>query len=137
MTVKFSDAALGAALSALGALCDGGTLKVYSSPQPADVNQAATGTLLATLTFGSPAFASAAVSGPAGSRVATAAANAISPGPAAAGTAAWFRAFRPDGVTAVMDGSAGPSGCDLNFEQASFPSGASVSVSSFTISQNE
>jgi hypothetical protein len=133
----FSDAAAEASVNAIAALCNGGTLNVYSGTQPADANQPAAGTLLATLTFAATAFASATASGSPGSRVAAATANAIAGSVAAAGTASWFRVLESGGVTAVLDGSAGAKGCDLNFDSVAFVPGTAVSVNSFTISQNE
>lgn len=50
------------------------------------------------------------------------------------GTAAWFRAIKSDG-TAVLDGSVGTSGANLNLNSVGFVSGAPVSVSSWTLSE--
>lgn len=135
----FSDTAVKAAVDALAALCNSGTLLVYSGSQPADANTAVGAqTLLVTLTFSATAFASSVASGSAGSKVVTATANAITSGTAVAtGTAAWFRCLKSDASTIVLDGSAGTSGADLNFSSLAFSSGAVVSVSSFTITQTE
>lgn len=135
----FADASVIAAVNPLAALLNSGTLLVYTGSQPTDANTAVSGqTLLVTLTFQSTAFAGAAASGAAGSRVVTATANAITSGTCVAtGTAAWFRCLKSDAVTVVLDGSVGTSGADLNFSTTAFTSGAVVSISSFTISQNE
>jgi hypothetical protein len=60
--------------------------------------------------------------------------NAISSATASAtGTASWFRLFKSDGTTIVMDGDVGTSGSDLNLNSTSITSGGSVSVSSFVL----
>lgn len=51
----------------------------------------------------------------------------------ATGTASWFRLLKSDGTTAVMDGTVGTSGSDLNLNSTSIASGAVVSVTSATI----
>lgn len=50
----------------------------------------------------------------------------------ATGTATWFRIVTSGG-TFVIDGNVGTSGSDLNMNTTSFVSGATVAVSSFTI----
>jgi hypothetical protein len=65
MALSFRDTASNAMVDALTDLIDGGTLEIRTGAKPASPNDAATGTLLATLTFSSPSFGSAA------SRVAT------------------------------------------------------------------
>ena len=68
----------------------------------------------------------------------TATANGITPGTAAAsGTAAWFRVLQSDGVTAVFDGSVGTSAANLNLSATAITAGQAVSISSFTITENE
>jgi hypothetical protein len=136
----FADATAEASLNALTALLNTGKLEIFSGTQPADANTAITSqTKLSTLTFGSTAFATATASGTAPSRNATATANAITSDTSAAatGTATWFRAYKADGTTVVMDGSVGTSGCDLNLNTTSIVAGATVQVSSFTVSQPE
>lgn len=135
----FSDTAVKAAVDALAALCNSGTLNIYTTAQPTDANTAiGAQTLLATLTFGSTAFPSSVASGSAGSKVVTATANAITSGTAGAtGTAAWFRVLKSDASTIVLDGSCGTSGADLNLSTLAISSGAVVSISSFTITQTE
>jgi len=126
-----SDTAANAEANALTALLNGGTLEIYTTPQPANANTAVTSqTLLATLTFGNPAFGSA-VAG-----IATA--NAIASGTAVAtGTAVWFRCLKSDGTTVVCDGSVGTSGSDLNLNSTAIQTGATVSVTSLTYQAKE
>lgn len=125
-----SDAAANAAASAVTALCNGGSIKVYSGSQPANANAAVAGTLLASLALSATAFGAPAAG------VATA--NAITPATAAAtGTATWFRAFKSDGTTAVYDGSVGTASADLVLSSTSIVAGGQVSVSAFTYTQTE
>jgi hypothetical protein len=113
-----------AAVNAITALLNSGTLKIYTGSQPAE-DGSITGTLLATLTFGATAFGA--------SSGGTATANAITSGTAGnTGTAGYF-ALEESGGTVVATGTVGTSGCDLNLNSTSISSGASVSCSSFTI----
>jgi hypothetical protein len=134
----FADATVIADVEAITALLNSGTLKIYSGSQPTDANTAITSqVLLATLAFGSTAFGTPAASGSAGSKVVTAAANAITPGTAAAtGTASWFRCYT-SGAAGVLDGSVGASGCDVNLNTTSIVSGATVGLTAFSIAQDE
>jgi hypothetical protein len=136
----FSDETTKAAVDAMAAKCNGGTLKIYAGAQPTDANTAVGAqTLLATLTLSATAFGASVASGSAGSKVVTATANAITDDTSAdaTGTAAWFRVLKSDGTSIVMDGSVGTSGCDLNLATTSLVAGADVAVSSFTITQAE
>ena len=113
------------------ALVNGGQIRIYDGSRPASVETAvSTQVLLATLTFGSPAFG-AASSG-------TASANSITPDTNidAAGTASWARIFSSGG-TAVFDCTVGVtgSGADMEFGSVLFAAGAQATISSFTISQ--
>lgn len=126
-TPRLSNAGVNAAVDALAALLNGGTLRIYDGAQPATADTAVgVQALLAELTFGSPAFG-AAVAG-----VATA--NPITKDSAAnaTGTAAWFRAVTSGGA-AVFDGSVGASGADLNLSTVAIQQNAEVSVTAFTI----
>jgi hypothetical protein len=126
-----SDTAANAAANAIGALCNGGTVNLYTSPQPANANTAVTTqTLLATLTMGSPAWG-AAVAG-------TINANAISTASAAqTGTAAWARILQSDGITVVMDCSVSTAGADVNLSSTSIVAGTNVAITSLAYTQTE
>lgn len=129
---QLSDAAANAEAAALGALLNAGFMRLYDGTQPVNANTAISGnTLLAELTFGSPAFAS-----PSGG---VAAANAIAPDTDAnaTGTATWFRCVASDGATVVFDGTVGNSGCDLNINATAIQQHAEVDVTSFTITALE
>lgn len=135
----FADATCIASVNAVAALCNGGSIDVYSGTQPADANTALSGnTLLVTLTLSATAFGTATASGTAPSRIVTANANSIASATGAAtGTAAWFRCYASNGTTVIFDGSVGTSGCDLNLTSTAITSGESVSVTSFSITQPE
>lgn len=117
------------ALGTLGALLNGGYLRIYDGTKPTQGDTAiTTQVLLAELTFGSPAFGS-----PSGGTIT---ANAITSDTSAnaSGTATWFRAFKSDGTTAVLDGTVGVSGCDLNLATDVIGAGAIVAVTDLTVS---
>ncbi len=129
---QLSDQAANAAVNALCALLNSGFLDLYDGSQPANANTAvSTQTRQAHLAFGNPAFGN----GVAG--VATA--NAITQDSNAAGSAnpcAWCRLTKADG-SAVLDGSVGLAGCDLNLSATTITAGSVVTVTSLTITQPE
>lgn len=137
----YSDAAAKAAVDAMVALLNSGTLEIYDGSQPADANTAITSqNLLGTFTFGSTAFAASSASGTAPNRAAVATANSITDVSASAtGTAAWFRAKRSsgNGSGAIMDGTVGVSGTDLIMTDVSLTSGETMHVASLTVSNPE
>lgn len=136
-----SDTAAAASAVAVGALCNSGTIKIYTGSQPTGANTSlGAQTLLATLTFGATAFGSAAASGTEGStRKSTITANTITGDTSAdaTGTATWFRVLKTDGTTVVMDGSVGTSGADMNLATTSLVAGVDVEITSFTFAQPE
>lgn len=106
-----------------------GYLRIYDGSRPVDPNTAITSqTLLAELTFGSTAFAAAS----GGSKTA----NAITKDSSAnnTGTATWFRCFKSDSTTAVLDGNVGTSAADLIMPTTSIVAAAEVSVTSLVFS---
>jgi hypothetical protein len=126
------DATVEAGINAISALLNSGTIKIYTGTQPA-LDGALTGTLLATLTFGGTAFAASTAS----AGTVTATANAITSGTAGAtGTAGYF-ALVTSGSSTVLTGTVGTSGADLNLSTLSIVSGATVSCSSFTLTQSQ
>lgn len=110
-----------------------GFLAFYTGSQPA-LNGSLTGTLLATLGFGATAFgASTAASG-----TVTATANSISSATAVAtGTAGYFVLLKSDNTTIVGTGTVSTTSADINLNSVSITSGATVSVTSFTITMPE
>lgn len=133
LTPSISTAARNAAADAVADLVDAGTppgkLKIYSGTMPTTVNDALAGnTLLAELTMSATAF------GAASSGVATAAVITSDSSADASGTASFFRVTNAAG-TAIMQGSVGTSGADLNLSSTSITAGGTVAVTSFTYTQ--
>ena len=127
------DATVIASVSAVTALANSGSLRIYTGAQPA-LNGAITGTLLATLPMSATAFGTPTAS----AGTVTATANAITSASAGnTGTAGYFAILKSDASTIVLTGSVGTSGADLNLSSTSISSGATVSCSSFTITQAE
>lgn len=123
------NAMVDAVVDALDAGAGPGTIQIRSGAQPASANDAATGTLLATLVLGDPAFGAAAAG--------SAAANAIAPDVAdAAGDAGWFRARDSDGNT-VLDGSvtAAGGGGDLELNTVTLSVGVDVEITAWIVTQ--
>lgn len=111
-------------------------IAIRTGAQPADPDTAATGTLLATLTFSDPAFGTASDGNPGGLLTASAITDDSSAD--ATGTAAHFRISATGaGADDVADGSVGTSGADLNFNTVSITSGSTVSITSLTVTMAE
>lgn len=121
-----------AALNARARLLDGGFLRLYTGTQPASPDTAvSTQTLLST-------HALAGTSAPAASAgVLTFSAIGDDTSADATGTPTWGRFFKADGVTAVVDGSAGIASDNANITLNAVPiqQGARVSVTSATFGQ--
>jgi hypothetical protein len=145
---RISNAAAIAACNAIVDLIDAGTppgkLQIWDdgdgAGQPAGPDTAVADddtpyNLLAELTLNdSAAFGDAADANPG----ATATAAAIT-GDASAnktGTAAWFRVTNAAG-TAIIDGSVGLSGCDLNLNSVDIQAGVEVNITSWTVTMPE
>lgn len=128
MAVRLNTGDRNAMLDALTARLNGGTLQVRTGAQPATVGTAATGTLLGTLTLGSPAFA-AATGG-------TATANTIGSDTSAdaTGTAGWFRILTST-ATGAIDGSITPTGGggDLTLDSVSVTVGGAINATGLTL----
>jgi hypothetical protein len=105
-----------------------GTIEIRSGTQPASANDAATGTLLAVLTFSNPAF------GAASSGVATASTITSDTNADNTGTATWAR-IKQGGGTTVFDIDVGTSGASLNLNTTSIVAAGTVSITSFTVTQ--
>lgn len=138
MVTRVSNAAAIASVNAVTALLDAGAgpgyIEIRTGAIPADVSQAATGTLLGTLPLSATAFAAAtdAVG------KASAAAGAITQDASAdaAGTAGWFRAYDGDGV-AVIDGDVSTSGAALNLNNINIALNDTLDISSWLFEQSE
>lgn len=136
MPTRITNAAARAAVAAIAALLNGGTVRIYTGTQPAEADAAPTGTLLATCTLGNPAFGAATDANP-GGRVT---ANAITGDTSidTGGTAGWFRAFNSGG-TAVIDGNitATGGGGDMTLADVNLVQGGTFSVTGWTITMPE
>ena len=104
-----------------------GIIEIRDGVQPANANLAATGVLLATLTFGATAFGDADTSG-----VATANAITGDTEADATGTASWARILTSTAVT-VFDCDVGVAGATINFDSVDFVLGGSVDITLFTV----
>jgi hypothetical protein len=122
-----------AAVDAMVALANSGSLRIYDGTAPANADASLSGnTLLAELALSSTAFGSA-VAG-----VATAGTITADTSANATGTPTFFRLLASGGSTVVFQGTAGASGQELNLSGLSagqIVAGGNVSVSSLTITQ--
>ena len=108
-------------------------LKIYSGSKPNSPDTAVTSqVLLATLTCN----ATFAPTPSGGALTLNSIANGTGTAGAGSGTAAtWYRLTKSDG-TAHIDGTVGVSGADLNLNNTSIANGQTVSVTSFTLINN-
>jgi hypothetical protein len=139
MASTWNDASVIAAVNAIAALGNSGTLQIYTGASPG-LNASLTGTLLASLPLSATAFATATAS----AGTVTAVANAITSAAAAAtGTAGYFAIVKsgastpPTGAQTVLIGTVGTSGANLNLSSLAITSGATVSCSSFSLTCSE
>ena len=126
MPLRISTGARNAAVDAITALVGStGTLKIYSGSQPATPADAATGTLLATVSLGAWA---------AGSTGTATGADPASVNAVATGTAGWFRAASSGGTT-VFDGdvTATGGGGVMQLSSTSLVSGGSVDITAVSL----
>lgn len=114
-------------------------LRGRTGAQPADPDTAATGTLLFTLTYSATAFGAGVDAGPGG----RATANAVTDDSSAdaTGTVGYCRVSSTnDGATPLddhLDGEAGTAGADFNFNTVAIVAGATVSLTSHTVTMPE
>jgi hypothetical protein len=133
MATRIPEATRSAGLNAVTALLNGGSaagyVEIRTGTQPADPDDSASGTLLATITLNDPAF------GAASAGVATADVSpALTAAAVATGTAAWFRGYDSNDVP-VIDGSATATGgggdCQLN--TTALVAAVDVTITAWTI----
>jgi hypothetical protein len=105
----------------------GAKLRIYSGTQPA-TGGAITTQIVNDFTLGSPFApgASGAVLSPTLPSASTG---------SAAATATWFRLFKADGTTQVIDGTVGTSGTDMILNTTTISVGVAVSISAWTVSR--
>lgn len=131
MTAHVSSVRRAAGLDSIFDALNAGTIEIRSGAQESNPEAAAAGTLLASCTFGDPAFG--AGTGAAGAPV-TKTANSITSGTAVAtGTAGHFRLVTVGG-TCVMIGDVGVSASDLDMP-VNVGQGATVSINNMQLSQ--
>ena len=138
MASRISNAAAVAACNAIVDLIDvggTGTLKIYTGAAPTNVEDAATGTLLADITLAATAFGVASDQNP-NAQAALASTPVEDTNANATGTAGYFR-FVSGGAVGVIQGACATSGAELNFNSTAISSGAIVSVTSFTVTVPE
>jgi len=115
------------------------TVKGRTGAQPADPDTTASGTVLFSLTCSATAFGAAADA--TGKATATAASITDDTSADASGTVGYVRASATnDGATPIddhIDGEAGTSGADWNFNTVTIVAGATVSATSWTVSMPE
>lgn len=129
---KLSNVAANAAADAVCVLANTGYLRVYDGTQAADADTAVGAqVLLAELRFNATAFGAAAAG------VATANAITADASANATGTATWFRVLKSDGTTVLWDGSVGTATANLILNSVAISSGAAVSVTAFTYTQQK
>jgi len=119
-----------AALAAANLLANGGTLSIYSGAMPARPEDPATGTKLATWTFGATAFGT--ITGPVGGNIeapATFVSGTVTP--SANGTGGYARSWKSDGTTPIGDYTVGTSGADVNLTTTTFSTSVPATISSF------
>jgi hypothetical protein len=130
---SITNAARNAAVDGITGLINAGTppglLKIYAGTVPTDVNTSlGAATLLGTLTFSTTSF------GASSSGTATAATITADSSADATGTATFFRITNAAG-TAILQGTVGTSGADMNLNTTSIVTGATLSVTSMTITE--
>lgn len=104
--------------------------------QPADVDATESGTLLFTLVMSDPAFGNAADD--TGKATATASSITDDSSADATGTLGYCRcAATGTNADDVLDGEAGTSGSDFNFDSLSISAGTTVEMTAFTVSVSE
>jgi hypothetical protein len=105
----------------------GGSLRIYTGSQPANGNDAPTGTLLVTITLPASPFttASSGVVSKAGTWSAVATAT---------GTAGWARMISSSGLVNA-DFSVAESAADIIIDDDAITSGAAVSVTAFSMTE--
>lgn len=133
MATRLATATRNATTNAVVALVDAdvgaGSIQIRSGAQPASADNAATGTLLATLTLADPSFAAAAAG-----VAALDATPVLSTTGVAAGTAGWFRVLDNSGDT-VMDGAitATGGGGEMELNTTTISIGVTVEVTAGTL----
>ena len=109
-----------------GDLLNSGSIQIRTGAQPTNVDDAASGTLLATLTFAATAF------GAPSTGVVTAGAIGSDTNADASGTAGHARLLT-SGAAIHSDATCGQGSGDFNFDNSSIVAGGTVAVSALTL----
>lgn len=134
MATRISTAAQNAACDAVVDLVDGGAgagyVEIRSGSQPATANTAASGTVLATITYSDPAFGASAA-GTATADITPALTDASADN---TGTAGWFRVYESGG-TGIWDGSVTVTGGggDMTVNTTSLVAGVAFTITAQTL----
>jgi hypothetical protein len=132
--MNLAQASAAAMLAAVAALCNGGTLTIYSGTMPASPETALSGnTALVRFTFSSPAFGSASYAS--GNESVGASFVSSNVAPLATGTATFARILKSDGTTVVMDLTVGTGSTDVVVGSTSIVTGTNVNILSLTFAQ--
>lgn len=126
MAISITAAVANSMAAALAtAIGSAATIKIYSGTKPATPETAVTGTLLATITISGSFTASGG---------SITAADPASVTPAASGTAGYFR-VATSGGTAILDGTVGTSGADMNLSSTAISTSSplDLGVPTFTV----
>jgi hypothetical protein len=105
-----------------------GKIRIYNGTEPATADTALSGnTLLADFALSATAF------GAASNGVITLNGTPLTVAASATGTATFFRLFRNNATTVVLQGTVGTSGQQLNLNTTSITSGVNVTITSGTV----
>ena len=126
MTYRRATATRNAVANAEGDLLDGGSIQIRTGSQPTNVGDAASGTLLGTLTFAGTAF------GAPSTGVVTAASITSDTNADASGTAGHARLL-DSGAAIHSDASCGLGSGDFNFDNNVIVIGGTIAISSLTL----
>jgi hypothetical protein len=122
----------GTAVTAVGALMNNGTLRLYTGTIPVTPETAiGAQVLLATFTFAATAFGAPTFAGGLSSANAAFVANSVLPG--AAGTVTWARALQSNGTAVVADFTVGATGTDIIVANTALVTTINVTITSFQL----
>ena len=137
VSIAFAQAGVDAALDLLDEGTVDGVIEGRTGAQPVDPDAAVTGTLLFSLDLGTPGFGASTDATPGALGTAAAIADDVSAD--ATATLSYCRASSANTLIVPLndhiDGEAGLSGADFNFNTLAIVSGATVSMTSWTVTQ--
>jgi hypothetical protein len=128
MALRLATATRNAGIDAVGDLLNAGTIQIRTGAQPTNVDDAATGTLLGTLTFSATAFGAPATG------VVTAGTITSDTSADNSGTAGHARLLT-SGAAIHSDATCGQGSGDFNFDNAVIVAGGTIAISALTMTQ--